>query len=72
MNITGIGRISLAKIGSQRLTTTCYCTIEVPMMYWPEHSKEFGVILYHYVLLYTWYMGKRAPIYRAGKASALS
>jgi hypothetical protein len=24
------------------------------------------------ILLYTWYMGKRAPIYRAGKASALS
>jgi hypothetical protein len=24
------------------------------------------------ILLHTWYMGKRAPIYRAGKAIALS
>jgi hypothetical protein len=59
MNITGIGRISLAKIGSQRLIATCYCTIEVPMMYWPEHSKEFGVILYHYVLGRTIQLGKQ-------------
>ena len=34
-----------------------------------EAGLSVEVILYLFLLVHTWYMGKRAPIYRASKAT---